>query len=106
MFLPPDTIQATKQNGVWTVNFALSSRTRLITLFSYYAGPVGGTVSVQLGTTVLMVLDRSDMSGWEFINPIPLPAGQQFSLVWSAGTGAAGPIATLYTALESPHARY
>ncbi|MEU7164342.1 hypothetical protein AB0A70_06805 [Streptomyces morookaense] len=53
-----------------------------------------------------MVLSRSDMNGWEFINPIPLPAGQQFSLVWNAGTGSAGPIATLYTELEAPHARY
>ncbi|MGA5128789.1 hypothetical protein ACPCTO_03180 [Streptomyces olivoreticuli] len=106
MYLPPDTVQASKQNGVWVVNFGISSRSRIITLFSYYAGPVGGTVAAQLGTTVLMVLTRSDTSGWEFVNPLPLPAGQQLALVWNSGVGAAGPIATLYTALETAHARY
>lgn len=104
MYLPPDIVQASKQNGVWTVNFAISSRSRVITLFSYYGGPAGGTVSVQLGTTVLMVLTRSDASGWEFTNPLPLPSGQQLALVWNTGAGGAGPIATLYTMLETGRA--
>jgi len=106
MFLPPDIVQATKQNGMWTVNFPVSSRSRVITLFSYYAGPAGGNVSVQLGTTVLMVLTRSDASGWEFTTPLPLPSGQQLSLAWNTGAGGAGPIATLYTMLEESRASY
>lgn len=82
-------------NGTWqidfTPNYAAVIVTRIIIM-----GPVGSSLNVYIGTTLVDATLRGDINSNELLQPVSIAAGNTLSLVWSLGTGNPA-TATIFT---------
>lgn len=85
--LPSIPLTAKLVNGVWEIDWQVSTTVAVVLTKIIITGPIGSTCSVYLDTTLIDVTLRGDLNSNELLQPLVVMQGQTLKLVWSLGSG-------------------
>jgi hypothetical protein len=94
MWFPTQTKQAQVIAGFYEIDFDALKVDSVIQSIAL-TGPAGSTVSVYIENTFVDTTPRGDFNRADYYAGIPVPRGLRVRLVWSVGSGAPVPSASI-----------